>query len=130
MTFGTWTWALNFPFGNAVTEIDSGDSAMQTDILNNDLSYFVAEIAMRKMLQRCTWSIRLESHGFHTYAPIVAAELERQLDEWHQLLPERLFFQTTEDWNGTNGVQGRWNSFARNIVHSKSLFAGPQLTKH
>ncbi|KAF4162015.1 hypothetical protein CNMCM6936_002663 [Aspergillus lentulus] len=63
-----------------------------TSLPSSDLSYFVAEIAMRRMLQRCTWATSTAADGAHIYAPIVAAELERQLDEWLQLLPSHLSF--------------------------------------
>ena len=54
--------------------------------------YFIAEIMMRKMLQHCTLSVSKDVNSNFTYAPIVAAELERQLDEWHSYLPETLSF--------------------------------------
>ncbi|KAL2786928.1 hypothetical protein BJX66DRAFT_341715 [Aspergillus keveii] len=74
---------------------------------SSDLSYFVAEIAMRKMLQRCTWSTSTLAQGSHVYAPIVAAELERQLDEWVHLLPEHLLFSAPL---GKLGSSPCWNS--------------------
>ncbi|KAL3442397.1 hypothetical protein BJX65DRAFT_299036 [Aspergillus insuetus] len=74
---------------------------------SSDLSYFVAEIAMRKMLQRCTWSTSTLAQGSHIYAPIVAAELERQLDEWVHLLPEHLLFSAPL---GKVGSSPCWNS--------------------
>ncbi|KAK9482020.1 hypothetical protein V1527DRAFT_501293 [Lipomyces starkeyi] len=46
-------------------------------------SYFLAEIAMRRMLHRCTISISTISNGHFIYAPIIAAELELQLEQWH-----------------------------------------------
>ncbi|KAJ0413013.1 hypothetical protein BJY00DRAFT_306620 [Aspergillus carlsbadensis] len=71
------------------------------------LSYFVAEIAMRKMLQRCTWATSTLAQGSHVYAPIVAAELERQLDEWVHLLPEHLLFSAPL---GIAESSPRWNA--------------------
>ncbi|GAM41978.1 hypothetical protein TCE0_043f15543 [Talaromyces pinophilus] len=56
----------------------------------HDLSYFVAEIAMRKLLQRCTMSVQRLSQAKFSYAPVIAAELERQLQEWYDLLPDEL----------------------------------------
>lgn len=50
---------------------------------------------MRKMLQRCTWPTSTLAQGSHVYAPIVAAELERQLDEWLKLLPQQLSFRAS-----------------------------------
>jgi len=85
---GTWTWHINQPFEPSTPSDSDSDFSLQS----SDLSYFVAEIAMRKMLQHCTWSTSTLAQGSHVYAPIVAAELERQLDEWLQLLPQQLSF--------------------------------------
>ncbi|KAK9233826.1 hypothetical protein V1525DRAFT_351253 [Lipomyces kononenkoae] len=59
--------------------------------------YFMAEIAMRRMLHRCTISISTTSNGRFIYAPIVAAELELQLEQWHAVLPEHLRFDKHSD---------------------------------
>jgi hypothetical protein len=56
-------------------------------------SYFLAEIAMRRMLHRCTTSIRLRGDGKLVYAPVIAAELEYQLDEWYTYLPRLVRFE-------------------------------------
>ncbi|KAH3047438.1 hypothetical protein KXV27_004947 [Aspergillus fumigatus] len=90
---GTWRWHINPSYGSPAS--DSSGSEIYPH--NTDLSYFVAEIAMRKMLQRCTWATSTLAPGRYVYAPIVAAELERQLDEWLQLLPEALSFRTALD---------------------------------
>ncbi|KAL2812630.1 hypothetical protein BJX63DRAFT_241009 [Aspergillus granulosus] len=92
----TWIWpisqSVDYPTPTP-SERDSGPYHQP-----NDLSYFVAEIAMRKMLQRCTWATSTPDQGSgHVYAPIVAAELERQLDQWHQLLPEPISFSIPRD---------------------------------
>lgn len=56
-------------------------------------SYYLAEIAMRRMLHRCTTSTRLHpSTRIPIYAPIVAAELVYQLEEWYCHLPVCLRF--------------------------------------
>jgi hypothetical protein len=57
------------------------------------LSYFLAEIAMRRLLQRCTTSVSDTSNGRLVYAPIIATELEHQLEEWYSYLPEFLQFE-------------------------------------
>ncbi|KAL5000434.1 hypothetical protein BDV10DRAFT_200154 [Aspergillus recurvatus] len=82
------TWPLNQP----PSSLAPRTSGSETYARSTDLSYFVAEIAVRKMLQRCTWSTSTVAQGRHVYAPIVAAELERQLEVWLQLLPESLSF--------------------------------------
>ncbi|KAE8384393.1 hypothetical protein BDV23DRAFT_177092 [Aspergillus alliaceus] len=61
--------------------LDNGRNDVLDKLALADLSYFVAEIAMWKML-----------HGVHSYAPIIAAELERQLAEWHNILPKQFQF--------------------------------------
>lgn len=67
---------------------------------------------MRKMLQRCTGATSTSSQGRHVFAPIVAAELERQLTQWHQLLPEVISFGVSPDVVGSrpqwhpNSMQG------------------------
>ncbi|PKX89042.1 uncharacterized protein P174DRAFT_464760 [Aspergillus novofumigatus IBT 16806] len=98
----TWTWDPN----------PLSDSSLP----GSDLSYFVAEIAMRKMLQRCTWAIRTPADGGNIYAPIVAAELERQLDEWLQLLPSHLSFGRASPTFGSR-PQGN----AGDIAHSAQV---------
>lgn len=85
---GTWAWNSSQSFESPT----ASDSDSEFYPQSSDLSYFVAEITMRKMLQRCTWSTSTMAEGRHVYAPIVAAELERQLDDWLQLLPQQLSF--------------------------------------
>jgi hypothetical protein len=51
-------------------------------------SYFLAEIAMRRMLHRCNTAVQVTSGGKYVYAPGIALELEHQLEEWYRYLPE------------------------------------------
>ncbi|KAI2975661.1 hypothetical protein CBS147343_9842 [Aspergillus niger] len=44
-------------------------------------SYFLAEVAMRRMLHRCNTAVQATSTGKYVYAPYIAVELERQLEE-------------------------------------------------
>ncbi|KAK2767677.1 hypothetical protein FQN54_003835 [Arachnomyces sp. PD_36] len=83
------TWSFNaasisnlWP-DHPVPDVDTGDESRL---------YFTTEIMMRKMLQHCTLSVSKDINNNFVYAPIVAAELERQLDEWHSYLPESLSF--------------------------------------
>ncbi|CAH0027104.1 unnamed protein product [Clonostachys rhizophaga] len=56
---------------------DSGmDHLSPQDSSDLTRSYFMAEIAMRRMLQRCTTSASKSAGGHLRYAPLVAAELE------------------------------------------------------
>ncbi|KAJ5459209.1 hypothetical protein N7530_011153 [Penicillium desertorum] len=56
--------------------------------VQNMQSYFLAEIAMRRMLHRCNTAVQVTSGGKYVYAPGIALELEHQLEEWYRYLPE------------------------------------------
>jgi hypothetical protein len=56
-------------------------------------SYFLAEIAMRRMLHRCNTAVQVTSGGKYVYAPGIALELEHQLEEWYRYLPETNSFE-------------------------------------
>ncbi|KAL3472379.1 hypothetical protein BJX99DRAFT_235642 [Aspergillus californicus] len=95
-SLGSWTWVHDPSALSPTSDTGTGSGPMPSYTITTDLSYFMAEIAMRKMLHHCTWSIRtVAQNNSHAYAPIVAVELERQLDEWHQLLPDGLSFKTS-----------------------------------
>lgn len=63
--------------------------------LDSSIAYFLAEIAMRRMLQRCTTSVSKSAGGQLRYAPVIAGELESQLNEWYECLPGHLRFHTS-----------------------------------
>uniref|UniRef100_A0A0B7K4S7 Transcription factor domain-containing protein n=1 Tax=Bionectria ochroleuca TaxID=29856 RepID=A0A0B7K4S7_BIOOC len=79
----------------AVLLIESMDHLSPQDSSDLTRSYFMAEIAMRRMLQRCTTSVSKSAGGHLRYAPLIAAELELQLNEWYDYLPPLLRFQKT-----------------------------------
>lgn len=82
--------ALPSPFGApADSPAGSFGSSQSSSQL---LSYFLAEIAMRRMLQRCTTSTRRLPSGKQVFAPVISTELELQLEQWHSHLPEFLRF--------------------------------------
>jgi hypothetical protein len=54
-------------------------------------AYFLAEIAMCRMIRRCTTSVTI-LHDREVYAPIIAAELMRQLENWYKHLPPSIRF--------------------------------------
>lgn len=56
------------------------------------LSYFLAEIAMRRMLRRCTTSTRPLPDGTQIFAPVISTELDLQVERWHSYLPDSLRF--------------------------------------
>lgn len=55
-------------------------------------AYFLAEIAIRRMLHRCNTAVRTTPEGTFVYASGVAIELQRQLDEWYDYLPDIIRF--------------------------------------
>ncbi|KAJ5636516.1 uncharacterized protein N7484_009829 [Penicillium longicatenatum] len=55
-------------------------------------SYFLAETAMRRMLQRCTASTQRLPSEKQSFAPVISTELQLQLEQWHSHLPEFLRF--------------------------------------
>ena len=65
----------------------------RTDVTD---AYFLAAISMRRMLHRCNTAIRRSSSGSTVYAPRIAAELARQLDEWHAFLPSLIVFDPND----------------------------------
>lgn len=74
------------------TSTDSPSSTTTSQTSSEGLSYFLAEIALRRMLQRCTISIRQLPNCKQRFAPVIAAELELQLEQWHSYLPTALRF--------------------------------------
>lgn len=61
------------------------------------LAYFLAEIAMRRMLNRCNTAIRRTAEHQIVYAPSIAMELESQLEEWYGYLPQAIRFDPHQD---------------------------------
>src|SRR6266542_4007447 len=71
---------------------DQTPSFNTTTITENDTkAYFLAEISMCRMIRRCTTAVTV-SHDKEVYAPIIAVELENQLQEWYENLPHSLRF--------------------------------------
>ncbi|OOQ85166.1 C6 transcription factor [Penicillium brasilianum] len=78
----------------SVTAPASPDSVLSTlSKEGNTRSYFLAEIAMRRMLHRCNTAVQATSTGEYVYAPSIALELEHQLEEWYRCLPEMIRFE-------------------------------------
>ena len=55
-------------------------------------AYFLAAIAMWRMLRRCTTSVSKSAERGLRYASVVVKELELQQDEWYKYLPPPLIF--------------------------------------
>ncbi|PIG87871.1 hypothetical protein AARAC_000849 [Aspergillus arachidicola] len=91
---GTWVVPLDLTTAQSPssTVLANDGNGAWDELVLADLSYFVAEIAMRKMLRGCTLSARKGPGGGFEYAPVIAAELERQLEEWYSFLPRQFQF--------------------------------------
>ncbi|KAL2861169.1 uncharacterized protein BJX67DRAFT_385916 [Aspergillus lucknowensis] len=93
------TW--HFPLAQSPTSpaTVSPASIHSTDSTTADQaqSFFLAEIAMRRMLHRCNSAVTQGVDGQSRYAPSIALELERQLDEWYGYLPGNIRFTKDED---------------------------------
>jgi len=88
-------WQFDVDTGSPQASTTSPESTFSADGPRTDRtqSYFLAEIAMRRMLHRCNTAIRRTPRGEIVYAPNIALELELQLDEWYGHLPEPVRFQ-------------------------------------
>ncbi|KAK4118345.1 hypothetical protein N657DRAFT_667222 [Parathielavia appendiculata] len=95
------SWQFDLGAGSpAVTTTASPGSIISSALPDSSVSasdkaqaYFLAEIAMRRMLHRCYTAIRRTPRGKIAYAPAIALELETQLDEWQSFLPDAVHFQ-------------------------------------
>ncbi|KAH7137789.1 hypothetical protein EDB81DRAFT_693071 [Dactylonectria macrodidyma] len=91
-------WQFDIETGSPQSSMTTPASNISADVPGTDQtqSYFLAEIAMRRMLHRCNTAIRRTPQGEIVYAPNIALELELQLDEWYGYLPECVRFQNLE----------------------------------
>ncbi|KAK4033101.1 hypothetical protein C8A01DRAFT_50263 [Parachaetomium inaequale] len=76
--------------GSIISRASADSSAAAS---NKAQAYFLAEIAVRRMLHRCYTAIRRTPRGEIVYAPAIALELETQLDEWQSFLPDEVHFR-------------------------------------
>lgn len=93
------TWHFDQDVWSPMNASTSPASVMSVVSLGSDKvqSYFLAEIAMRRMLHRCNTAIRRTEAGNLTYAPSIALELELQLNEWYEYLPDIIRFRMDDD---------------------------------
>ncbi|KAG2002728.1 hypothetical protein GB937_009600 [Aspergillus fischeri] len=95
------TWQFPTPqapstlVGVSPASVHSTDSTSTT--ADQAQSFFLAEIAMRRMLHRCNSAVTRSPDGRLSYAPSIALELERQLDEWYDYLPANIRFAKAPD---------------------------------
>ncbi|KAK5173248.1 uncharacterized protein LTR77_001929 [Saxophila tyrrhenica] len=96
---GRRPWHLETEVGSPQESISPTMSmhSMASNELDTTQSYFLAEIAMRRMLNRCNTAIRRTSDGHIVYAPAIAVELELQLDNWYTCLPPAIRFDYHQD---------------------------------
>lgn len=104
------TWQFDTDTGSPAASSTSPASAAPLTTATTDKvqSYFLAEIAMRRMLHRCNTAIRRTVEGKIVYAPSIALELELQLDEWYKYLPDlvRFDFGPEDDSTDLNTTPG------------------------
>lgn len=86
---GTDIWAFEVEPG---TPDMSNSGSIGSPPSDQQATYLLAEIAMRRMLRRNTTAISLSADGIVEYAPMIARELEEQVQHWYSLLPESLRF--------------------------------------
>ncbi|PIG87874.1 hypothetical protein AARAC_000846 [Aspergillus arachidicola] len=89
------TWQFppeRMPSGPAGS-VSPGSAISTNSVVESMRSYFLAEIAMRRMLHRCNTAVQATATGKYVYAPNIAFELEHQLEEWYRYLPEANRFE-------------------------------------
>lgn len=90
----TWHFDLDGDSPQMAMSASPGSNVSADSVIaDKGQAYFLAEIAMRRMLHRCYTAIRRTPLGEIAYAPGVALELELQLDEWHGYLPAMFHFR-------------------------------------
>lgn len=100
------TWQYAVEVGSPLATNTSPASMFSTSSNSTDKvqSYFLAEIAMRRMLHRCNTAIQRTPNGEWIYAPGIALELELQLDEWYNYLPAMIRFDPNLSDIGREGL--------------------------
>ncbi|RDL40565.1 Uncharacterized protein BP5553_00544 [Venustampulla echinocandica] len=89
------TWQFDIDAGSPLAAISPASVPSTTSASTDKVqSYFLAETSMRRMLHRCNTAIKRNINGKIIYAPGIALELELQLDEWYNYLPEVVRFHT------------------------------------
>lgn len=104
---GRRTWQFSVEAGSPLASTTSPASMPPTPSASTDKvqSYFLAEIAMRRMLHRCNTAVRKTPSGKWIYAPAIATELELQLDEWYSYLPMMIRFSTSLHGGDTENLR-------------------------
>lgn len=106
---GTDIWSFENDRGLFPAESPSSVKSMHSDEV---ITYLLAEIAMRRMLRRNTTAISVSAvDGTIEYAPLIAKELEAQLEQWFSFLPEPLRF--SREFEGMHTDDSLQTSFLR-----------------
>ncbi|KAH8805312.1 putative C6 transcription factor [Xylogone sp. PMI_703] len=98
----TWNFAAETVSGLGPSTSPGSVLSVGSTSTDTVQSYFLAEIAMRRMLHRCNTAIRRTVTGEYVYAPGIALELEHQLEEWYHYLPEIIQFE--KESHDNNGI--------------------------
>ncbi|OAQ60245.1 C6 transcription factor [Pochonia chlamydosporia 170] len=91
---GTDIWSYENDAALLPADSPGTTASVQSDDV---ITYLLAEIAMRRMLRRNTTAISISTDGSAEYAPLIAKELESQLEQWFSFLPEPLRFSREFD---------------------------------
>lgn len=101
----TWQFPLPQPSVSlaGVSPASAHSSDSTSTIADQAQSFFLAEIAMRRLLHHCNSAVTYSADNRPSYGPGIALELERQVDEWYDYLPVRIRFpkgtsQLCADW--------------------------------
>ena len=90
-----WSFGRNSEL--ALSPAGTADTAMGDHRSDNTVTYLLAAISMRRMLRRNTAAVTVSSEGTVEYAPLIAQELEIQLEQWWSVLPGSIRFQPEDD---------------------------------
>lgn len=91
---------IPLPTGTDIWSMEDGSDMEETvegSRSDNIVTYLLAEISMRRILRRNTSAITISIDGTINYAPLIAQELEVQVDKWYSFLPEPLRFSLAPD---------------------------------
>lgn len=91
---GTDIWSFEHDTAISPAETVETSKGSRSDIM---VTYLLAEISMRRILRRNTAAITFSIDGTIEYAPVIAQELEVQLERWYSYLPESLRFSPEPD---------------------------------
>lgn len=108
---GTDIWSFEDQ-DTTIFATEASPASTKSIVSDHVITYLLAEIAMRRMLRRNTTAVTVSStDGTIEYAPLIAKELEKQLEQWFQFLPEPLRF--SREFEGMHTDDSLQTSFLR-----------------